>query len=99
VHSPFIFMLPQLVGDDISGEVDQSNRRDAVTCTGNEAKATIKLTTDAYGYETSYVIRDSNNKAVLAMPETGSSFGKSQTYTDSICLEPGQYTLRLKDSG
>lgn len=94
-----ISIPPQRVGDDLSDEVGQFNRRDAVTCTGNEAKVTVTLTTDAYGYETSYIIKDSNNNAVLAMPEIGSSFGKSQTYIDSICLEPGQYTLRMKDSG
>ncbi|KAL7481736.1 hypothetical protein ACHAW6_007406 [Cyclotella cf. meneghiniana] len=91
--------LIERVGDDLSDQVGQFNRRDAVTCTGNEAKVTVTLTTDAYGYETSYIIKDSNNNAVLAMPEIGSSFGKSQTYIDSICLEPGQYTLRMKDSG
>eukprot|EP00956_Cyclotella_meneghiniana_P034553 scaffold106017_cov80-Cyclotella_meneghiniana.AAC.3 len=64
-----------------------------------EAKVEITLKTDNFGYETSYVIKNDQNVAVLNAPGQGSRFGSKQTYTEEVCLKSGQYTLRLKDKG
>jgi hypothetical protein len=58
----------------------------------------VTLKTVGKGWQTSYVIKDSSNQAVLSMPAKGSTFGNNDSYTEELCLEPGQYTLRIKDS-
>jgi hypothetical protein len=92
--------LPELLGPSFYGESDQNDRRDAsTTCSGNQAPVIIKVNTDAYGYETSVVLKDSSNRNIFTAPEQGSGrLGKNQAFVESMCLAPGDYTLRMKDT-
>jgi len=90
--------LVELTGDSEAAPA-QNTRREAVSCNDNQAKVEITLKTDNFGYETSYVIKNDQNVAVLNAPGQGSRFGSKQTYTEEVCLKSGQYTLRLKDKG
>lgn len=60
-------------------------------CTKNEV--IVKITTDKYGEETSWVIRNSNNQIV----SDGDDYGKEKTYTIPNCLPDGCYTFTIKD--
>jgi len=62
------------------------------TCSSNEI--TFSLTTDQYGYETSWAITDSNN----AEQASGSNLDNSTDYSENICLADGDYTFTINDS-
>lgn len=54
----------------------------------------MTLTTDNYGSETSWVIKDSNN----VTKASGQDYASNSQYTESVCLAAGQYTLTVSDS-
>lgn len=56
--------------------------------------ATVSLTTDNYGYETSWTLTDSTGATLLS----GSGLASSTTYQENICLEPGEYQFTIQDS-
>jgi hypothetical protein len=70
-------------------------KRALLTCSTNESKVKIIITTDSNGKELSYIVKDADNQKVAE----GSSFDNSATVTETVCLKQGQYTFRLKDSG
>lgn len=62
------------------------------TCTDNNVA--FSLTTDKYGYETSWVIKNSNN----VTQASGSNLSNSTAYNENICLIDGEYTFTINDS-
>jgi len=62
------------------------------SCSTNEIA--FSLTTDQYGYETSWTITDSNN----AEQASGSNLASSTEYNEAICLDDGEYTFTINDS-
>ena len=61
-------------------------------CSTNDV--TISLTTDQYGYETSWSLTDSSNVAQAS----GSNLSNSTSYSENICLTDGDYTFTINDS-
>ena len=61
-------------------------------CSGNEI--TFSLTTDQYGYETSWSIKNSSN----VEQASGSNLTNSTSYSENICLTDGDYTFTINDS-
>jgi len=57
---------------------------------------TISITTDCWGYETSWTLQDSDGEDVVAVVED--TYGNLQTYTWENCLEYGCYTFAISDS-
>ncbi len=62
------------------------------SCAANEIAFT--LTTDQYGYETSWTLTDNSNQAIAS----GSNLANSTTYNDNFCLVDGNYTFTINDS-
>jgi endonuclease I len=62
------------------------------SCSTNEIA--FSLTTDTYGYETSWTIKSSSNVEVA----NGGSYANSTDYSDNICLDDGDYTFTITDS-
>ncbi|AZZ99739.1 endonuclease [Pseudoalteromonas sp. R3] len=62
------------------------------TCQANAL--TFNLTTDKYGEETSWVIKNASNTTVAS----GKNYGASQNYTENLCLTDGSYTFTISDS-
>jgi hypothetical protein len=54
----------------------------------------LRITTDRYGSETSWEVRNSNNQVV----ESGGGYRNNRTYTENLNLSSGQYTLTVFDS-
>jgi len=61
-------------------------------CSTNDIS--FSLTTDQYGYETSWSITDSNNTEQAS----GSNLSNSTSYSENICLTDGGYTFTINDS-
>jgi endonuclease I len=62
------------------------------SCVNNEV--TFTLTTDQYGYETSWTLTNSNNQTVAS----DSNLANSTTYNDNFCLADDDYTFTINDS-
>jgi len=62
------------------------------SCANTEAK--FSLTTDNYGYETSWTIKDKNSVEIAQ----GSSLANDTSYNESICLVDGDYSFTINDS-
>lgn len=60
----------------------------------SDYNVTLSLNTDDYGAETSWKIRNNQDKTLY----TGSGYDNSQNYQKLMCLEAGQYTLEFLDS-
>jgi hypothetical protein len=79
-----------------------------IACNGNKGQFTLKITTDSYGSETSWTLKEksNNNNVISSVP---SNFFASDTeyiidyntagYEDSFCLKLGsEYTLEFYDT-
>lgn len=79
---------------DAAGNVSGGSNELSIT-TASNASATVKVTvtTDRYGNENSWEIKDASGTVVMS----GNGFGNSQTYTSSKELS-GCYTFTIKDS-
>lgn len=62
--------------------------------TGTCTNASVSVTTDNYGSETSWQLTNSSN-AVLA---SGNGYSNNTTYTENVCLADGDYTFKIDDS-
>jgi len=62
------------------------------SCAATEA--TLSLTTDNYGSETSWTLRNSSNSTIAS----GSGYGNNTTHTEDFCLDDGDYTFVINDS-
>lgn len=82
----------QLEGSDL-----RADRREQ-QCNSNESLLRVELMTDRYAWETSFVVKDPNNKKIFDYPAEGTNFASESRYVDSECVPPGTYSLRLKDS-
>jgi endonuclease I len=65
---------------------------DGNSCSTNEVS--FSLTTDKYGYETSWMLTNTNNQDVA----NGGSYANSTDYSESFCLDDGDYTFTINDS-
>jgi len=54
----------------------------------------FSLTTDQYGYETSWSLTDSNNQTIAS----DSNLASSTTFTQNFCLASGNYTFTINDA-
>tara|TARA_R110000751_G_scaffold35422_6_gene87091 strand:+ start:103 stop:1716 length:1614 start_codon:yes stop_codon:yes gene_type:complete len=61
-------------------------------CSSNDIA--FSLTTDQYGYETSWSITNSSN----VEQASGSNLSNSTSYSENICLADGDYTFTINDS-
>ncbi len=61
------------------------------SCSTNDV--TFSLTTDNYGYETSWTLTNSASQTVAS----GSNYGNSTSYTENYCLDDGAYTFTIND--
>ena len=62
------------------------------SCTTNDVA--FSLTTDNYGYETSWTLTNSSNQEVAS----GGSYENSTSYNESYCLDDGDYSFTINDS-
>jgi hypothetical protein len=62
------------------------------TCSTNEVVVTI--TTDNYGSETSWTVKNSSGQTV----GSGSGYGNNTTYNTTLCLPNGSYTFTINDT-
>lgn len=62
------------------------------TCNTNEI--VFSLTTDNYGYETSWTLTNRANQEVA----NGGSYANSTDYNENVCLDDGDYTFIINDS-
>ena len=59
-----------------------------------DAVVVLTITTDAYGYETSWVLRDGVDEVVAS----GQGFQDATEYVEELCLAEGTYALTVEDS-
>ena len=62
------------------------------SCSTNEIA--FSLTTDTYGYETSWTITNTSNQEVAS----GNSYANSTDYNEDFCLDDGDYTFTINDT-
>ena len=62
------------------------------TCSNNTVK--VNITTDQYGSETSWTLKNSSGSTVAS----GSGYGNNTSYVDESCLVNGTYTFTINDS-
>jgi len=62
------------------------------SCSTNEIS--FSLTTDTYGYETSWTITNTSDQEVA----NGGSYANSTDYNETYCLDDGDYTFTINDS-
>lgn len=55
---------------------------------------TFELTTDNYGYETSWQIVDAQS----SVQASGANLASNTSYSEELCLDDGDYTLTISDS-
>ncbi|MCX2743528.1 endonuclease [Mangrovivirga sp. M17] len=60
-----------------------------------ETEITLSLTTDNYGYETSWILKDQSTGATIS---SGSQYQSNKSYTESFCLPDGDYSFTIYDS-
>ncbi|MCY7296332.1 endonuclease [Alteromonas sp. a30] len=56
--------------------------------------ASLSLTTDQYGSETSWELKNSSNSTIA----TGSGYGGNTAYSEDFCLDDGTYSFTIYDS-
>ena len=67
-------------------------------CNSNQGSTQTIITTDRYGFETSFkIIRTFNSHTYASGPPAPNKFGPETTYIGSLCLPQGQYELVLYD--
>ena len=67
-------------------------------CNSNQGSVRTIITTDEYGFETSFeIIRTSNSRTFASGPPSPNKFGRETTYIGTLCLPQGQYELVLYD--
>lgn len=71
-----------------------SSTNEPLPPTCQEHSLTLSLTTDQYGSETSWAIKDANSNPV----SSGDSYASSTSYNTSICLADGDYQFTITDS-
>eukprot|EP00970_Alexandrium_tamarense_P007375 scaffold1339_cov207-Alexandrium_tamarense.AAC.29 len=70
-----------------------------LACGSDERVLELRLTTDAYGYETSYELLSASGGVVGAGPAAGSKLTDRTTHTVDFCVTIGQrYTLNIIDA-
>jgi endonuclease I len=62
------------------------------SCSTNDIA--FSLTTDNYGYETSWTLKNTNNEEVA----NGGSYANSTDYNENFCLDDGDYTFTINDT-
>ncbi|EEX32194.1 MULTISPECIES: endonuclease [Vibrio] len=62
------------------------------TCSNHEV--TLNLTTDSYGSETSWTLKNSSNQTLFS----GSDYGNNTSYEKAMCVESGPYVFEIVDS-
>jgi hypothetical protein len=62
------------------------------SCSTNEIA--FNLTTDTYGYETSWTLTNASNQEVA----NGGSYASSTDYNENFCLADGDYTFTINDT-
>jgi endonuclease I len=62
------------------------------SCSTNEIA--FSLTTDNYGYETSWTLTNTNNQEVAK----GGNYANSTDFSENFCLDNGDYTFTINDS-
>ncbi|KJY88387.1 endonuclease I [Vibrio neptunius] len=62
------------------------------TCSHHDLS--FKLTTDSYGSETSWTLKNSNNQTLFS----GSNYGNNASYEKAMCVESGSYVFEILDS-
>ncbi|CAM2853744.1 endonuclease [Vibrio neptunius] len=62
------------------------------TCSHHDLS--LKLTTDSYGSETSWTLKNSNNQTLFS----GSNYGNNASYEKAMCVESGSYVFEILDS-
>ena len=62
------------------------------SCSTNEIA--FSLTTDTYGYETSWTITNTSDQEVA----NGGSYANATDYNENFCLDDGDYTFTINDS-
>jgi endonuclease I len=62
------------------------------SCSTNEIA--FSLTTDSYGYETSWTLKNISNEEVA----NGGSYANSTDYNENFCLDDGDYTFTINDT-
>ena len=79
----------------------EQDDRMLVTCSGDEEMFRIDLTTDNYGFETSWKLEakndDNNWNAIESNPPAGSNYADNSRYIGVYCLSPGQYKFTIVD--
>ena len=58
-----------------------------------ESEVTVEITTDNYGEETSYSIKNENGATIMEE----SNFESTTSYTESKCVDAGRYTFTIND--
>jgi len=67
-------------------------------CAKNEAYWKFVLETDKYPWETSWELMKGSETIAFGPPE-GRNYARRTKYIGRMCLESGQYTLKMKDQG
>lgn len=62
------------------------------TCSNHEV--TLNLTTDSYGSETSWTLKNSSNQTLFS----GSDYGNNTSYKKAMCVDSGSYVFEIVDS-
>lgn len=83
---------PTTGGD--SGGGDSGGDTGGGTGSCSATTATLSLTTDNYGSETSWNLKNSSNTTIAS----GSGYGNNTNYTEDFCLEDGDYSFTINDS-
>jgi len=85
-----------------NGTVDENLSNDSalVNFTSNDTQlfATFNLTTDDYGAELSWIVRDNNSGNIILTGGGYPNITGGQTYVESLCLYDGCFKLTLYDS-
>jgi len=69
-----------------------TNTGGGTSCSANNVALT--LTTDQYGYETSWALKDAANQVIAS----DSNLASSTTFTQDFCLVDGDYTFTIDDA-
>lgn len=64
------------------------------TGSGSCSSGNLTLITDNYGSETSWTLTDSSSSTLYS----GSGYSSNTTYTESVCLDDGDYNFTINDS-
>jgi endonuclease I len=76
--------------DDFQPSINETP--DPNACASTEVQ--FSLTTDNYGYETSWSIKDSNSVEIAQ----GSNLSNNTSYEENLCLVDGEYSFTINDT-